>query len=84
MFAVFISLFVTLAPCGIIAVHPAGSVVTSKQDLLDFYHQNGKETSPSAPESQCFSCAVTKLVDELFPLEVSPLFPISFYHFASF
>lgn len=43
MFAVFISVFVTLAPCSIIVKHTAPRVVTFKNDLLDFYQQKGKK-----------------------------------------
>lgn len=84
MFAVFISVFVTLVPCSIIVKHTAPCVVTFKNDILHFYQQNGKNKSPFGPESQCLSCAVTKLVHELFPLQVFPPLPICFYHFSSF
>lgn len=45
MFAAFIFVFVTLAPCSIIVIHTAPSVVAHKHDLLDFYQQNGKQES---------------------------------------
>lgn len=49
MFAVFISVFVTLAPRSIIVRHTAPSVVSFKHDLLDFYQQNSTNTGSFGP-----------------------------------
>lgn len=77
----YLSVFVTRSKIVMLTQVPALPLFK----LLGFHQQNGKNKSPFGPESQHCSCAVTKLLHELFPLEMffHPYFPFCFYHFSS-